>query len=365
MSPFKAGKYRRGLIVIGVFSAMFVYGAAAGSAGASPSAPTTDITHQPSDVSRQPTATFTFSSSLRHSTFACQIDGSAWQSCTSPVTYKALANGSHQFSVKAISEAGVTDPDPPVSSWVVAHALPRLVFPVDRGAGTAAATVFSPSAGTMIPVKVVEPRGSWNTGVYTITYLGQSLCTIDTGTPHRITTCGKVPSCVRRLAVCSARYSSHLRMTDSRNAAIEDLPVTIALTQLSTSRKATPNHANWLGFSYRFPVRAQTTATVSQREDRNGGLPGAGRIRACRAAPISRVLPVVGQDGKHRQRATRLVHRVGAGQDGRSSQDHQQADQPFLTPTAHTSSTDTEGSGDTPGPSPREGRSGTLIGHAG
>ena len=95
----------------------------------------------------------------------------------------------------------------------------------------------------MIPVKVVEPRGSWNTGVYTITYLGQSLCTIDTGTPHRITTCGKVPSCVRRLAVCSAPYSSHLRMTDSRNAAIEDLPVTIALTQLSTSRKATPNHA--------------------------------------------------------------------------------------------------------------------------
>ena len=247
---------------MGVFSAMFVYGAAAGSAGASPSAPTTDITHQPSDVSRQPTATFTFSSSLRHSTFACQIDGSAWQSCTSPVTYKALANGSHQFSVKAISKAGVTDPNPPMSSWVVAHALPRLVFPVDRGAGTAAATVFSPSAGTMIPVKVVEPRGSWNTGVYTITYLGQSLCTIDTGTPHRITTCGKVPSCVRRLAVCSAPYSSHLRMTDSRNAAIEDLPVTIALTQLSTSRKATPNHANWLGFSYRFPVRAQTTATV-------------------------------------------------------------------------------------------------------
>jgi len=248
--------------VIGVFSAMFVYGAAAGSAGASPSAPTTDITHQPSDVSRQPTATFTFSSSLRHSTFACQIDGSAWQSCTSPVTYKALANGGHRFSVKAISEAGVTDPNPPVSSWVVAHALPRLVFPVDRGAGTAAATVFSPSAGTMIPVKVIEPRGAWNTGVYTITYLGQPLCTIDTGTPHRITTCGKVPSCVRRLAVCSAPYSSHLRMTDSRNAAMEDLPVTIALTQLSTFRKATPNHADWLGFSYRFPVQAQTTATV-------------------------------------------------------------------------------------------------------
>ena len=71
MSPFKAGKHRRGLIVIGVFSAMFVYGAAAGSAGASPSAPTTEITHQPSEVSRQPTATFTFSSSLHHSTFAC------------------------------------------------------------------------------------------------------------------------------------------------------------------------------------------------------------------------------------------------------------------------------------------------------
>jgi hypothetical protein len=46
-------------------------------------------------------ATFTFSAEERHVTFECRHDDAAFSSCTSPQHYTGLADGEHNFAVRA------------------------------------------------------------------------------------------------------------------------------------------------------------------------------------------------------------------------------------------------------------------------
>lgn len=68
--------------------------------------PTTTITSGPSGTVGETSATFAFSASEGGVTFACQIDGGAFATCTSPRTYTGLASGGHTFSVRATDAAG-------------------------------------------------------------------------------------------------------------------------------------------------------------------------------------------------------------------------------------------------------------------
>ena len=88
------------------------------------SAPETTITSQPPDPSGSAAATFSFSSSEPSSTFLCQIDGGLLGSCSSPVTYVGLADGSHTFSVTATDAAANTDPTAATYTWTVTTAAP-------------------------------------------------------------------------------------------------------------------------------------------------------------------------------------------------------------------------------------------------
>jgi hypothetical protein len=72
----------------------------------------------PANPSGSSSATFTFHGSDPSATFSCTLDGGAAQSCTSPVTYTGLAEGSHTFTVAA-TVGGSTDPTPASSTWVV------------------------------------------------------------------------------------------------------------------------------------------------------------------------------------------------------------------------------------------------------
>ena len=81
--------------------------------------PDTSITTKPSDPSNVPTANFTFTSTESGSTFECSLDGAALTACTSPKNYGSLANGSHNFQVRATDGAGNTDLTPAIYSWTI------------------------------------------------------------------------------------------------------------------------------------------------------------------------------------------------------------------------------------------------------
>ncbi|MGH2959836.1 MAG: hypothetical protein ACRDKE_09540 [Solirubrobacterales bacterium] len=64
------------------------------------------ITGGPSGTVSSTSATFTFTSTVAGWTFQCQLDNSAWTTCTSPLNYTALAQGNHTFCVRAVSPVG-------------------------------------------------------------------------------------------------------------------------------------------------------------------------------------------------------------------------------------------------------------------
>jgi hypothetical protein len=88
------------------------------AAGADTTPPETTITSGPSGTVNSTSATFEFTSSEPGS-FACSLDGGAFNSCTSPRTYTGLGQGSHTFQVRATDGAGNTDPTPASRTWTV------------------------------------------------------------------------------------------------------------------------------------------------------------------------------------------------------------------------------------------------------
>jgi hypothetical protein len=73
-------------------------------------------------VTNDRTPSFAFTSSEQASTFECQVDGSAWASCSSPYTTSKLDRGTHRFSVRARDAAGNVDPTSAYVDFVVQRA---------------------------------------------------------------------------------------------------------------------------------------------------------------------------------------------------------------------------------------------------
>ncbi len=82
--------------------------------------PATTITSAPTDPTNSPDATFAFTAD-EPSDFECSLDGAAFSTCFSPVTYPGLADGEHTFTVRAIDqdETPQPDPNPPTHTWRV------------------------------------------------------------------------------------------------------------------------------------------------------------------------------------------------------------------------------------------------------
>ena len=81
--------------------------------------PDTAITANPANPSTSLNASFSFTSTKGGSTFQCQLDGGAWEGCSSPKSYSGLAAGSHDFAVKATDSFGNSDGSPAGYSWLV------------------------------------------------------------------------------------------------------------------------------------------------------------------------------------------------------------------------------------------------------
>jgi len=90
--------------------------------------PDTTITGAPRDGTRAKTATIRFVATgpgAAGATFQCSLDGSAWRTCSSPQTYRDLADGEHEVRVRAVS-AGGADATPATASWTVDRTGPRV-----------------------------------------------------------------------------------------------------------------------------------------------------------------------------------------------------------------------------------------------
>jgi len=79
----------------------------------------TTITQSPPNPSNSSSASFSFSSSNAEALFECSLDGAAFAACASPRNYTGLGAGNHDFSVRAKSKLGNSDPAPPVYSWAI------------------------------------------------------------------------------------------------------------------------------------------------------------------------------------------------------------------------------------------------------
>jgi hypothetical protein len=81
-------------------------------------APTTVVTAGPSGPTKDNTPVFTFRSGA-DAVFECQIDGSPFQACSSPVTTTPLPDGPHTFTVRAHDEVFNIEAKPPKKTFTV------------------------------------------------------------------------------------------------------------------------------------------------------------------------------------------------------------------------------------------------------
>jgi hypothetical protein len=81
--------------------------------------PQTSIDSGPSGTLSVSSARFAFTSSEANSTLECRLDGGAYGTCASPISYVNLSDGSHTFQVRATDAAGNTDATPAFRTWTV------------------------------------------------------------------------------------------------------------------------------------------------------------------------------------------------------------------------------------------------------
>jgi len=81
--------------------------------------PNTSIDAGPTGSVDSSSAAFSFASTESHSTFECSLDSAKYSTCTSPMPYDELADGSHVFRVRAADHAGNQDQTPAERSFLV------------------------------------------------------------------------------------------------------------------------------------------------------------------------------------------------------------------------------------------------------
>lgn len=103
-----------GTVAVGLGNGVAVYAEAG---------PDTAIGQAPPSFSNDTTPAFSFSSTTAGATFQCSADAAPWASCSSPAGTGPLADGEHEFRVRAV-DAGVPDASPATRRWTVDTAAP-------------------------------------------------------------------------------------------------------------------------------------------------------------------------------------------------------------------------------------------------
>ncbi len=134
-------------------------------------APQTQITNSPPAQSKSDKASIAFTGSdgggsgVAH--FECTIDSGAWTSCSSPVEYSNLADGSHSFEVRATDSANNADDTPAEFEWNVDTSLPPTAPPAPGPIPSAQAqfvrVVCNAKTGTAFLIFRVTGAGRFST----------------------------------------------------------------------------------------------------------------------------------------------------------------------------------------------------------
>ena len=126
------------------------------------------------------TARFVFSDSEFGLAFGCRLDGSAFEACSSPVTYAGLADGSHTFAVRATDLASNTGA-PASYTWTVDTVAPETTIssgPAQTTNSSSATFIFmsneagssftcSVEGGAFAPCISPQTYGSFAEGAHT------------------------------------------------------------------------------------------------------------------------------------------------------------------------------------------------------
>lgn len=166
------------------------------------SGPTTTISSAPSGVTNATSGSIAFSADGVVDHFVCTLDGTTTDPCSSPFAFSGLADGTHTFSVHA-----VTPPPKPVdgpaatATWTVDTTKPVLSLPADLSvtatAGAASMTVTytatasddgkpltptcAPASGSSFPLGITtvtctatDAAGNAASGTFVVTVVGGS-----------------------------------------------------------------------------------------------------------------------------------------------------------------------------------------------
>jgi uncharacterized delta-60 repeat protein len=109
--------------------------------------PETTITSAPANPSNVTAPSFSFSSNDAAATLECSLDGAAFAACTSPHAVQTLADGNHDFRVRAVGPAGA-DTTPATHSWVVDATPPDTNIPIGPASVTASTVASFSFTGT-------------------------------------------------------------------------------------------------------------------------------------------------------------------------------------------------------------------------
>lgn len=117
-------------------------------------APVVTVSSGPSNPTSDGSATLTFSAD-EVASFECRVDTGAYAACTSPASFTGLADGAHQFDVRATDLAGNVGSD--LYAWTVDAAAPSLSItstPANPTNQTSAAFQFVAEAGTTVTCRI-------------------------------------------------------------------------------------------------------------------------------------------------------------------------------------------------------------------
>ncbi len=135
-------------------------------------APNTSITSTLPTLTNSITATFEFTATdvisggvtTGIAGFACQLDGSGFSPCASPLVLTSLGDGSHTCEVRALDGAGNTDATPARYRWSIDSALVQVSVAQASGQADPATTApisfsvtFDPSIPSVLSIVRADP----------------------------------------------------------------------------------------------------------------------------------------------------------------------------------------------------------------